>query len=526
MPSSTPEIQQEIYTALTLHQAGKLNEANSEYDNLLRRHPDNADILHFSGMLLHQMGQSSAAIERLTRAITFAQQNVEIHLNLSRVLVDTGRIPEQEKALRTVADLVPDDVNILLQLSQVLRQQSKRDEAESILRKCLKIDPGFVGARSNLGNIMEEKGSFHEAEECYRKCISFEPKYAEIFFNLGNSLRYQNKNGEAIEAFLKAIDLNPDFEIAHVHLAFSLFAIGDIQAAWPEYEWRWKVSNFPTPARSMDQPLWDGTPLNGKRVLVHSEQGFGDTLQFARFVACVADMGGTVLFETQRELTKLMETAPSVFQSLSRGDPLPEFDIHVPLISIPYVISTSWESLPLNIPYLRPDPVKSNDWAGRLEFPKLIKIGITWQSSKEQLSSSIKSCPLSAFAPLIKLQDIQWVSLQKEVPISDAPLPKELQDISDGLNDFSDTAAAIDQLDLVISVDTAVAHLAGALGKPVWLLLSTAGDWRWMVDREDSPWYPTMRIFRQTKLGDWNSVIDRLVPLIEETREKSPYDSI
>jgi Flp pilus assembly protein TadD len=515
MTKTESEIQQEIYVPLILHQAGKLEEAKSEYQNLLRLYPDNPDILHLSGVLLHQMGQLDIGLERLTRASVLAPQNIAIHTNLLRLYKALKHIPEQEGVLRTLTDLAPDDPNIAMQFGQILLRQKKSSEAETHLRRCLKIDPGYAGSWNSLGNILEEKGDFYEAEKCYRKCINLEPQYAETFFNLGNSLRYQNKVAESIEALRKAIDLNPDFAVAHVHLAFSLFAIGDIQAAWPEYEWRWKVPNFPTPVRSMDQPLWDGTPLNGKRVLVHSEQGFGDTLQFARFVTSIAGMGGTVLFETPRELTKLVETLPSISQSFARGEPLPEFDYHIPLLSIPYVISTTWGSFPTDTPYLRPDLVKSKDWAGRLAFPKPIKIGITWQSSKVQLSSSFKSCPLSAFAPLFELKDIQWVSLQKEVPTSDVPLPEELHEISDGLNDFSDTAAAIDQLDLVISVDTAVAHLAGALGKPVWLLLSTAGDWRWMVDRKDSPWYPSMHIFRQTEFGDWGSLLGQLVPLVK-----------
>ena len=516
MTKTEQDIQQEIYVALAFHQAGKLKEAKSEYRKLLRRYPDNADILHLSGTLAHQMGQMDAALKNLTRAATLAPQNLEIHLNLFRTLATQDKIPELEHTLHILVELSPKDANLLAQLGEILVRQDRADEAEPYFRRSVESNPETLDAWNGLGNILERRGEFADAEDCYLKSIEIEPNRAEARYNLGNVLRQQNKVEDSIKALSKAVELDPEFKLAHVHLAFSLFMNGDFEAAWPEYEWRWKIPNFPTPVRPFSQPKWQGERLDGKKILVHAEQGFGDSLQFARFTKDIADHGGDIILECAPGLTSLMESAPGVTETLARGDQLPAFDVHVPLLSIPGILSMGLDALPNQVPYLQVPVNKQEYWAGRLKSPDQLKIGITWQTSTEQLSSSFKSCPLQAYAALFGIEQVKWISLQKEIPDSDLPLPPDIMDISEDLADFSDTAAVISELDLVISMDTAVAHLTGALGKPVWLLLSTAGDWRWMKDRNDSPWYPTMQIFRQTNFNDWNEILTRIRPQIEK----------
>jgi tetratricopeptide (TPR) repeat protein len=516
MTKTEPELQQAIYHALSLHEAGKLKEAKSTYRKLLRRHPDNPDILHLSGLLLRQMGQTDAAIDQLTRAASLVPESFDVHLHLFQALASAQKVPEIESTLRILEGISPNDAYILAQLGEVLVRQDQSGEAEPYFRRSLEEDPSTISAWNGLGTILERRGKFAEAEECFRKSIELEPDRAESHYNLGNVLRQQNQIENSINALIRAVTLDPEFKLAHVHLAFSLFMDGQYTAAWPEYEWRWKIPNFPTPERPFRQPKWSGEPLSGKRILVHAEQGFGDTIQFARFVENLVEQGGEVIIECPPALTNLMKSTSGVSQVLARGDALPEFDIHVPLLSIPGILSMDLNDIPKRTPYLHaPDHVQIAG-LGQTDSPELLKIGITWQTSKDQLSSSFKSCPLQAYTPLFDLKHVTWISLQKEISETDQPLPSFLMDISQSLGDFADTAAAIEQLDLVISMDTAVAHLAGALGKPVWLLLSTAGDWRWMVDRDDSPWYPTMRIFRQTQFGNWESVFRQLVPILKD----------
>jgi tetratricopeptide (TPR) repeat protein len=515
MTETEPDIQQKVYAALTLHQAGKLKEARSEYRKLLRQYPDNADILHLNGMLLHQMGQTNLAIKNLTQAAALAPQNLEIHLNLFRVLATADNILELERILGILVELSPMDAFLLAQLGEVHVRQGRADEAEPYFRRSVDSNPETYDAWNGLGNILERRGEFGEAEDYYQKSIEIAPNRAEARYNLGNVLRQQNKVAESIEALRKALELDPEFKLAHVHLAFSLFMNGDFEAAWPEYEWRWKVPNFPTPERPFSQPKWDGERLDGKTILVHTEQGFGDTIQFARFTKTMADLGGDIILECAPGLTSLMESAPGVTKTLARGDALPAFDAHVPLLSIPGILSMEVGAIPKQVPYLQASVNKQKYWADRLKISGKLKVGITWQTSTEQLSSSFKSCPLQDYSALFEFDEVNWISLQKEIPASDLPLPTHLMDISGDLADFSDTAAVISELDLVISMDTAVAHLAGALGKPTWLLLSTAGDWRWMKDRSDSPWYPTMQIVRQVNFNDWNEIMMRIRPQIE-----------
>jgi tetratricopeptide (TPR) repeat protein len=516
MTKTEPKIQQEIYAALALHKAGKLKEAKFEYRKLLRRYPNNADILHLNGTLLHQMGQMPAAIKNLTQATALAPQNREIHLSLFRSLAAADQIPELEQTLRTLIEFSPNDAYLLEQMGEILVRQDRADEAEPYFRRSVDSNPDTHAAWNGLGNILGQRGEFSDAEDCYLKSIEIQPTRAEARYNLGNALRQQNKVTDSIKALSKAIKLDPEFKLAHVHLAFSLFMNGDFEAAWPEYEWRWKIPNFPTPERPFSQPKWQGEHLNGKKILVHAEQGFGDTLQFARFTEIISNYGGEVILECAPSLTNLMKSAPDVAKTLARGDALPKFDVHVPLLSIPGILSMDLDAIPMQAPYLQSTVNKQEYWDDRLRFPDHLKIGITWQTSTEQLSSSFKSCPLQAYVPFFGMEQVKWISLQKEIPTSDLPLPPHLMDISNDLVDFTDTAAVISNLDLVISMDTAVAHLAGALGKPVWLLLSTAGDWRWMRDRSDSPWYPTMDIFRQAQFNDWNEIFIRIRPKIEK----------
>ena len=502
------EISQAIGQALELQIEGRLDEAEAAFKKILQAHPGHADAVNLSGMLSYQRRRVEEAAERIAQAIAADGANAAYFANQAMVLATLDRTDEVEASLRRALELDPGNTSFLLSLGNTLQRQGKTGEAEACFRQTMELRPDFLGAYNNLGVILEAQGRHAEAEACYKRALEAGLEEPPVLLNLGNALRDQHRPDEAIAAYGRAIELKPDFAQAHVNMSYALLMKGDFEAGWKEFEWRWKVENFPTPLRPFAQQPWDGTPLSGETVLVHAEQGFGDTLQFARYTAAVADRGGRVVVECQPELRRLMATAPGVAGVVAHGETLPEFDRHVPLLSLPGLLNTTLQSIPADTPYLRPDPRLAEEWAGRMAGGGR-KVGIVWRSSLGQLSSPHKSCPLTAFAPLFELPGVRLFSLQKDPPADDLPLPGGVGDLGGRLDDFADTAAVISSLDLTISVDTAVAHLAGALGRPVWLLLSTAGDWRWLTGREDSPWYPTMRLFRQPSPGDWQGVLQR-----------------
>jgi hypothetical protein len=293
-----------------------------------------------------------------------------------------------------------------------------------------------------------------------------------------------------------------------VHLAFALFLKGDFRPAWREYEWRWRVPAFAGAARAFAAPAWDGGPLKGRTLLLYAEQGFGDTLQFARYAGVAAAKGGRVILECQPALARLMRTASGVHKVVAHGAKLPAFDCHAPLLGVPGLLGTTVKTVPADVPYLEAEPALARKWRKRLAAEAGLKIGIAWRGTAERRGNPARACPLAAFRPFIADRRFRLYSLQKEIAAEDRPLPKGIADLAADLDDFADTAAVIDALDLVVTIDTAVAHLAGALGKPTFLLLSTAGDWRWLTKRKDSPWYPSMRIFRQARPGQWAAVLE------------------
>ena len=328
----------------------------------------------------------------------------------------------------------------------------------------------------------------------------------DLLYNLGNIFKDQHRADEAVAAFQRALELKPDYHWARVHLAFALLLKGDYPAGWREYEQRWKIPLFGERSCGFSAPAWDGSPIEGETVLLFAEQGFGDTLHFARYAGIVAAMGCRVVFTCQPHLARLMKTLKGADEVIAQGDPLPDFDRYAPLLSLPHLLGTTLDTIPADVPYLAAEPGLAEKWAGRLSGAPGLKVGIAWSGTAEMRGNPARGCPLSQFRPLLDNPDINLFSLQKETPDEDRPLPDGLTDLSAELKDFTDTAAIISNLDLVISIDTAVAHLAGALGRPTWLLLSTAGDWRWLMERLDSPWYPTMRLFRQYRERVWDDV--------------------
>jgi hypothetical protein len=398
-----------------------------------------------------------------------------------------------------------------------LQSLGRCEEAAACYRKVLEVDAGHAGACLRLGSLLfpndQEAGigylqRAHDADRSHagaRKCLAL--GYVAVAATCSARSAWQ----EMFDAFDRALDVAPDHAGAHWNLAWELLRHGRLSEGWSHYEWRWKWDGFGDRPRGFPQPQWDGACLEGKRILLHAEQGLGDAIQFARYAPLVAARGGRVVLEVPRPLVRLMGSLDGVETVLARGDRLPAFDCHCPLMSLPHVFGTTLETIPSEVPYLsapRRAPAVAGQGSGRLR-----SIGLVWAGSPGHARDERRSIALDLFAPLTQIEGLRWHSLQKgpaAAALVTPPPGLTIVNLGASIGDFADTAAMVASLDLVISVDTSVAHLAGALGTPVWILVPAKSDWRWLIDRDDSPWYPTARLFRQHTERDWGSVVDQV----------------
>lgn len=375
------------------------------------------------------------------------------------------------------------------------------------------MQPNLAQALSTRGSVLNGLKRYDEALASYDRALAVWPDNAEIYFNRAHTLTTLKRFDEASANYDRAIALRPDYANAHLNDALVKLLTGDFARGWAKYEWRLKMELAASSMRNFPQPLWLGDEtIREKTILVHSEQGFGDAIQFCRYVPFVAERAARVIFEVARPLQKLMaDFAPSA-RVISRGDPLPDFDVQVPILSLPFAFGTRLETIPSVTPYLQASLQSATKWNARLGPKAGSRIGIAWSGNPENTRDRERSIGLRSLLPLLDVE-ATFVSLQKGIRAADADLLREhggILHLADELEDFSDTAGLISQLDLVISVDTGVAHLAGALGKPVWIMVTYIPDWRWLLDRDDSPWYPTARLFRQANIDDWEGVIARV----------------
>jgi hypothetical protein len=375
--------------------------------------------------------------------------------------------------------------------------------------RALALMPDHPDARNNLGVVLVDLGRAEEAITHYEQVLAVHPDFAEAHYNLGIAVGRQGRHTQALACYGRALTLKPDYAQAHFNRAHVLLLTGQLDEGWEEYEWRFAVARYD---RNFDRPLWSGEPLAGRSILVHAEQGFGDTLQFVRYVPAVAERGGSVVLEVPRPLVRLACTVASVSQVIAAGDPLPDFDCHCPLLSLPRVFKTDLATIPAAVPYLSVPGEAAAAWADRIAAAPGFIAGVVWAGT------TVGAIDLRLLQPLWEVAGISWFSLQvgersRDVSLLDGV---KMADLSPWLADFAETAAAVRQLDLVITVDTSVAHLAGALGRPVWILLPHSPEWRWMLAREDSPWYPTARLFRQREADDWRNVALDVAAAIKE----------
>ena len=421
-----------------------------------------------------------------------------------------GDLAQAEALYKQALAIDPNFPDALHFLGTLSHQCGQDDLAIDLLKRAIQFKPS-PRSYNNLGEVFRGLDRIDEAANCFNAAIRMVPNYAEAHQNLGVVLAQQMQLDAAIEEYDRAILYQADNAEAHVNRALVWLAQGNFDKGLREYEWRQKRPDYHRP---FTQPRWTGSPLAGRTLLLWSEQGFGDTIQFARFIPSITNDGGSILFESQPELRPLFEGAFDV-QLVSAGHDLPPFDIQCPLLSLALILGTTPKSIPAKTPYILPPAGRIDRWRERIHSPSdSMKIGLAWASNALNPTAKRRSCRLTDFAPLATLPHIEFFSLQKGPAAEETRTPPpgmHITDLSADLGDFADTAAAINQLDLVITVDTAVAHLAGAMGKAVWVLLPVASDWRWLLDRTDSPWYPTAHLFRQTTPGDWASVIQNVL---------------
>jgi tetratricopeptide (TPR) repeat protein len=422
-----------------------------------------------------------------------------------------GRVVHAAAIYRMILDEQPDNAIARQYMGVVAHQGGDHSEAIRLIEQAIVAQPGIPDFHNNLGLVFQAQGDLARAIECYRHAIELDRGYVEAYCNLGLALQADRRAAESIPYFEQAILLQPDFAQAHWNLSISLLATGHFERGWSEYEWRLKTPELAGTEKRFVQPFWQGEHLDGKTVLLHAEQGFGDSIQFVRYVPLIAQRGGRVVVECRPGLKKLFETVPGVAQVIDRGEPLPGFDVHCAQLSLPSRFNASNANIPADTPYFHLEPSLSARWRARMpDSGSKARIGLAWAGNPDHSNDRNRSISPDHFAALAATGGAAFFSLQKSVGANRAPPAAGLCDLTGQVDDFADMAALIVNLDLVISVDTSVAHLAGALGKPVWVLLPYAADWRWQLEREDSPWYPSMRLFRQRRHGDWDDVLRRI----------------
>ena len=481
----TSEQTKMIEDAVALHQSGQLDLAEIQYKKLLNYLPDNTLLLTNLGTIALQRGRLEEALASYDRTITLNPDYAEAYSNRGNSLKDLNRL----------------------------------EEALASYDRAIALNPNYAEAYSNRGNALRDLNRLDEALASLDRAIALNPEYAEAYSNRGNALKDLKRLDEALASYDHAIVLNPDSAEAYWNKSLLKILIGEYLEGWKLYEWRWKKEPQINSLRAYHQPLWLGDEsIFHKTLLIYPEQGFGDYIQCIRYAALVEQLGAKVILEVPSRLLTLCSTLKGQPILIENGKPLPSFDYHCPVMSLPLALKTTVETVPAQIPYLYADDQRKKRWNEKLGNKTVTRIGLVWSGSTTHKNDHNRSLLLNQLTSLLVLP-VEFHSLQKEIREIDVKTLTDFPKIhqhQDDLLDFFDTAALIDEMDLVISVDTAVAHLSGAMGKKTFILLPYSPDYRWMLDRADSPWYPTATLFRQPSVGDWDSVIAEIRQLLSD----------
>ena len=492
---------------------GELDQAEHLYGALLQHQPDNFDALHGLGLINQRRG-------RLDRALALIQS--ALHSNLSRsdgfaslglVFHSLKQFPRALASYDEGLRLAPNDAELLNRRGVALLELGRAHEALDSFDGALRSAPDHRDALANRGNALLRLNRVAEAVNAYDQALRFAPDNAPLLANRAAALRRLDRPHEALMSAQRALQSKPDFARARFVESVARLSLGDFAAGWRAYETRWQIGWLASQRRDYGAPLWLGEEtLGGKTILLHAEQGLGDTIQFVRYAPLLAERGAKIVLEVQPQLVRLLSGMNGQTAVVARQEKLPPYDFHCPLLSLPLACSTTLETIPAEIPYLAPADADVAAWQARLPRQRP-RIGVVWSGERSHDNDLNRSMPLATLKPLLDLPDFAFIVLQHEVREDDVvPLQSQrnLWRSSIKFKDFADTAAIIAVLDAVIAVDTAVAHLAGAMGKPLFLLLPFAADFRWLRERQDSPWYPTARLYRQPQFGDWDGAVRTL----------------
>ncbi|MFM0235493.1 tetratricopeptide repeat protein [Paraburkholderia sediminicola] len=499
---------------------GHREEAMICYDQALQLQPDFADARNNFGVALQAQGSFEVAIEQYRLALAVNPSLVDAHLNLGTALNKLGHYDEALACYQNALAFDPQSAETHFNMGNAYNAQGDHAAAIASFERALALRGDYAEAHINLGSLIGKLGDYAGAESQYRRAVALKPNPTNLVC-LGGSLGAQGRLDEEEGFYRHALALDPNYADAHQNLAWLLLKRGDYKQGWAEFAKRWRKSDYEAVAVP-GVAEWHGEPLDGRRLLLVGEQGFGDHFQFLRFARVLEKLGATVDLCVREPLLPLVERIPGVHHAFS-GSPHGQYDFWVPLMSVPSCVGTELSTIPADVPYMFADKAKVKTWRKRADAAGKAKrkVGLVWSGSPTFGNDRYRSMALAALSPLSELDDVAWYALQKGAAhdqLADAPEAFRTHDFTADLKSFDDTAALIMNLDLVIAVDTGVAHLAAALGKPVWVLLPANSDWRWLEERSDSPWYPAMKLFRQTRLGDWAPVVERVS---EELRDGS-----
>jgi tetratricopeptide (TPR) repeat protein len=490
---------------------GRIEESLSAYQAALAIRPDHAATIVQLGIALLQAGRAAEAIPWLEKGLRLGPGLAAARTAYADALDRAGDYVKAEGEYRILTSLQPTRAELWCNLGRTLLAQGRRAEAVASLEEGIRHSPGLAELHYNLGLALLGDNQFAQAIACFERTVAIRADFSEGWIILGRVRLWSGDVEGAVISFKRALSLDPNDAEAHGALGLALLTKGDLQEGWAEYEWRWRAPSY-QPMRTFPGALWDGKPLDeGQTLLLHSEQGFGDAIQFVRYARLLAQRGQRVIVECQRELVRLFQSLEGI-PIYARNEALPEADAHCPMVSVPLRVGTTLENIPAEVPYLAAEPAAAAHWRERLAtLPSGLRVGLVWAGNPGRKADDTRSLTLEQLSRLFTVPGVTWINLQKGTAGGQArPSDVVLHDFTSELADFADTAALVSNLDLIIAVDTAVAHLAGALAIPAWVLLPLGDVWRWMRDRSDSPWYPTLRLFRQTAPGDWNSVVDEV----------------
>ena len=496
-----------------LQALGRPEEAIAHHRQALALKPDLADAHNNLGVALQAQGQPQQAVAHFERALAIEPRFAEAHSNLANALRALDRNEAAIAHYERAVALRPGYADAHYNLGNALQALGRHDEAVAAYERALAARPDYAEALNNLGNALFALNRPEEAAGRFEAALAARPDYAEALNNLGNTLQALNRHEAAIPCHARARELQPERAAAAWNEALARLATGDFAEGWRQYEARWDAEGTGQRRRDLGAPQWRGEALQGRTILLHAEQGLGDTLHFARYVPLVAARGARVVLEAQRPLVPLLAGLPGVAEIVAQGETLPDFDLHSPLLSLPLAFGTRVETIPAEIPYLAAPPERLQRWRAALAPHRRPRIGFAWAGNPANIFDRRRTMPLKHLVPLLATEGASFFSLQKDMRPGDAEMLQGLEGVTAlgaELADFADTAAVASELDLIVTICTSLAHLAGGLGRPTWVMLNYSADFRWFRERSDSPWYPTARLFRQSASGDWDGVVARV----------------